>query len=153
NAALERFGLAQVARSESELAPDLQTALEHRPEPDGRFARRPSTASLILNGERRVQPLPAWRMRTARAITGLAAAIAVGGWMLTAGSSSQLVSHFVHRRPTPAVATTRPEVGVLVDVPTASIPAVADALALNGLRASFAFAQPPSTGEQGVIGV
>ena len=36
-------------------------ALEHRPEPDGSFARRPSTASLILVDERRARQLPRWR--------------------------------------------------------------------------------------------
>ena len=41
-------------------------ALVRRPEPDPSFARRPSTASLILSNERRVQPLPVWRVRTAR---------------------------------------------------------------------------------------
>ena len=44
NAALERFGLAQVARDANQLSPALQRALEHRPEPDSSFARRPSTA-------------------------------------------------------------------------------------------------------------
>ena len=36
----------------------LERALEHRPEPDESFARRPSTASLILANERYVRPLP-----------------------------------------------------------------------------------------------
>ena len=59
NRALVRFGLAQVARSESEIGPALEKALEQRPEPDGSFARRPSTASLILSDERRARQLPA----------------------------------------------------------------------------------------------
>ena len=50
NAALERFELAQVARHESELVPDDRRARwSSRPEPDGSFARRPSTASLIMS--------------------------------------------------------------------------------------------------------
>ena len=48
NAALVRFGLAQVARTEGDIGPALERALERRPEPDASFARRPSTASLIL---------------------------------------------------------------------------------------------------------
>jgi UDP-glucose 4-epimerase len=152
NAALVRFGLAQVARNEKELKPDLEKALELRPEPDGSFARRPSTASLILSDERRVRPLPAWRMRTARAVTSAAAALAVVAWMLTAGTSYQLVSHFVHMRPTTAVATLRPEVGVLVDAPNSQVPAIADALAMNGIRASFALERPPPSLELGELG-
>lgn len=153
NAALVRFGLAQVARNEKELKPDLEKALEYRPEPDGSFARRPSTASLILSDERRVQPLPAWRMRTARAVTSAAAALALVAWMLTAGTSYQLVSHFVHMRPTTAVQTLRPEVGVLVDAPNSQVPAIADALAMNGIRASFALERPPSSSEAGELGL
>src|ERR1035437_4174471 len=61
--ALERFGLAQVARSEEDIAPALGRALLHRPDPDPSFARRPSTASLIFSDERRVSQLPAWRLR------------------------------------------------------------------------------------------
>ena len=73
NAALERFKLAQVAHTEADLVPAITTALEQHPEPDPRFARRPSTASLILSDERRTVPLPRWRVRTVRAATGLAA--------------------------------------------------------------------------------
>jgi nucleoside-diphosphate-sugar epimerase/UDP-N-acetylglucosamine:LPS N-acetylglucosamine transferase len=137
NQALVRFGLAQVARDTTELGPALERALTVRPEPDGRFARRPSTASLILNDDRRVRPLPVWRMRTARAVAGTATALVLAGWTLTTGSSYSLVSHFVHMRPVTAVATNRPEVGVLVDAPPAEVPAVADYLALRGIRASF----------------
>src|SRR5205807_8589990 len=52
NRALVRFGLAQVARTEEDLGPALERALAERAEPDERFARQPSTASLILNNER-----------------------------------------------------------------------------------------------------
>src|SRR5438309_5141393 len=67
NAALERFRLAQVAHREEDLVPAIARALEQHPEPDPSFARRPSTASLILSDERRVVPLPKWRLRTVRA--------------------------------------------------------------------------------------
>src|SRR5436305_15341561 len=106
NAALQRFGLAQVARTQAEIGPALERALTHRPEPDGSFARRPSTASLILSDERRARQLPRWRLRTARAITASAAIIAVVAWTLTAGASYSLVSHFVHMRPMTNVDTT-----------------------------------------------
>jgi processive 1,2-diacylglycerol beta-glucosyltransferase len=142
NQALERFGLAQVARTVGDIGPALDRALEHRPEPNGSFARRPSTASLILSDERRSTPLPAWRVKTARASAGLLAALAVAGWTLTTGASYSLVSDFVHINPTTAVATARPEVGVLVDVPASQIPATADYLAEHGIRASFALGKP-----------
>jgi UDP-glucose 4-epimerase len=142
NQALLKFGLAQVAPKAADIGPALGRALEHRPEPDGRFARRPSTASLILSDERRARPLPVWRVRTARAITVLAAALVLASWTLTTGASYTLVSHFVHMRPVTAVTTARPEVGVLIDASPAEIPTIANDLAERGIRASFAIAKP-----------
>jgi len=142
NEALLRFGLAQVARTVDEIGPALDRALAERPEPNGSFARRPSTASLIMGNERRVVPLPAWRLRTSRAIVGTAAALLVASWTLTTGASYSLVSHFVHIRPVTAVATSRPEVGVLIDAPAGQIPTIANYLSERGIRASFALAQP-----------
>jgi UDP-glucose 4-epimerase len=145
NAALERFKLAQVARRERDLGPMIQHALEHRPEPDGSFARRPPTASLIFSDDRRARQLPIWRVRTARAATTLVATVALAGWTLTAGASFSLVSHFVHMRPVTAVATDYPEIGVLIDAPGAQIPAVAGMLSSYGIHASFTLGQasPP----------
>jgi UDP-glucose 4-epimerase len=143
NQALERFKLAQVAPKVSDIGPALEVALAHRPEPDGRFARRPSTASLILSDERRSTPLPVWRVRTARYVTGGAAALAIAGWTLTTGASYSLVSHFVHMKPVTTVATSRPEVGVLVDAPAGEIPTLVNYLAERGIRASFTLGQTP----------
>lgn len=152
NAALERFGLAQVARRERDIAPALGRALEHRPEPDGSFARRPSTASLILSDERRARQLPVWRVRTARAVTAAAVSVAIAAWTLTAGVSYKLVSHFVPMRPTTAVETSRPEVGVLVDAPSTELPLIASALGADGIHASFAINQAPSRSELTALG-
>jgi UDP-glucose 4-epimerase len=138
NAAMERFNLAQVARRRSDLEPAIARALEHRPEPDGSFARQPPTASLIMSDERRVRPVPAWRLRTARAATTLVAALAVAIWGLSTGTSYSLVSHFAHIRPVTAVATDRPEVGVIVDAPDGQIATLASDLRGYGIHASFA---------------
>jgi UDP-N-acetylglucosamine:LPS N-acetylglucosamine transferase len=139
--ALERFGLAQVARTREDIGPALVRALERRPEPDGSFARQPSTASLILVDERRARQLPAWRLRASRAFAGSTAVLVVAVWTLTAGVSYELASHFVHMRPVTGVATTRPEVGVLVDAPAAQVPALAGELAARGVHVSFAVSQ------------
>jgi hypothetical protein len=141
NQALVRFGLAQVARNVSDLGPALDRALEHRPEPDGSFARRPSTASLILSDERRMTPIPTWRVRTARWALAGAGAVAVASWTLTTGASYSLVSHFVHMRPVTAVETNRPEIGVLVDAPASEIPTIANYLSERGMRVSFTIGQ------------
>jgi UDP-glucose 4-epimerase len=147
NQALERFKLAQVAPKVSDIGPALEIALAHRPEPDGRFARRPSTASLILSDERRSTPLPVWRVRTARYLVGGTAALAIAGWTLTTGASYSLVSHFVHMKPVTTVATSRPEVGVLVDAPANEVPSLADYLSARGMRASFCLGRVPGTAQ------
>ena len=115
NHALERFGLAQVARKRQDLEPMLERALEHRPEPDESFARRPSTASLILANERYVRPLPTWRVRTTRAATATATAAVVGLWVFAAAFAYSIISEFAPIKPVTSVATTTHEVGVLVD--------------------------------------
>jgi UDP-glucose 4-epimerase len=150
NAALERFGLAQVARRRSDLQPMIEHALAHRPEPDGSFARQPPTASLIMSDERRVRPIPAWRLRTARAATTVVAAAAVAVWALSTGTSYSLVSHFAHIRPTTAIATDRPEVGLIIDAPRRQIQTLASALDSYGIHASFAVSNPGSRQISGI---
>ncbi len=143
NAALERFGLAQVARDLESLGPALERALAgERPEPDGAFARRPSTASLILADERRAEQLPTWRLRTVRAFSAALTAFVVAGWAMATGVSYSLVSHIAPMRPVTAVATGRSEVGVLVDAPPGEVQLVAGALAADGIHASFALNHP-----------
>jgi UDP-glucose 4-epimerase len=145
NAALERFKLAQVAHTEADLVPAISIALEQHPEPDPRFARRPSTASLILSDERRTAPLPRWRVRTVRAATGLTALLVAVAFALTTGVSYTVASHISHIRPVTVVSTDHPEVGVLIDAPASQVPAVAQTLSSYGLHASFAVGQPSGT--------
>jgi UDP-glucose 4-epimerase len=140
NSALERFKLAQVARRESDLEPAIARALEIEPKPDTSFARRPSTASLILSDERRARTRSVWRVRTAHAATTAAATLAVALWALTTGASYSLVAHFAHIRPVTTVETDQPEVGVLIDAPSAQVASVASQLARYGMHASFGLA-------------
>jgi UDP-glucose 4-epimerase len=144
NRALERFGLAQVARSETELVPALERALAHRPDPDPSFARRPSTASLILSDDRRATTLPAWRLRLVRGTITAASTVGIAAWTLTTGASYSLVSHIVHIRPVTSVQTSRPEVGVLVDARTAQVADLAPTLSREGMHVTFALARPSS---------
>jgi hypothetical protein len=144
NAALERFGLAQVARRYSEIRPALERALERRPQPDPSFARRPSTASLILTDERRARTLPRWRVRTARAATATATATVIALWALSTGAAYSLISHLTDLSPVTAVATTRPEIGLLVDAPNGNVQPLARVLAAHHIYVSFALTHPPS---------
>ncbi len=152
NGALERFKLAQVARREADLEPAINRALEIEHEPDTSFARRPSTASLILNDERRARLRPAWKVRTAHATTTAIAALALASWALTTHASYALVSHFAHIRPVTTVETDSPEVGVLIDAPANQVDPIATLLAGYGMHASFGLAQSSLPLDANVIG-
>jgi UDP-glucose 4-epimerase len=147
NKALKRFGLAQVARNERELAPALERALSHRPDPDPSFARRPSTASLMLSNERHARREPRWQRRAVRTVTASVAALGLAVFTLTTGLSYSLVSHLIHMRPVTWVSTTRPEVGLLVDAPARAIPTLAAVLRRDHIAASFGVSQTPTRAE------
>jgi UDP-glucose 4-epimerase len=66
NAAYERFGLAEVARSPHELESVLRHVTRERRSPDSSFASLPSVASRTLEVRPRVKPQPVWRVRTER---------------------------------------------------------------------------------------
>jgi len=69
NAAFERFGLAEVARSEHELASALRHLTRERRSPDSSFASLPSIASRVLTARPRIKPQPVWRVRAERVAT------------------------------------------------------------------------------------
>jgi UDP-glucose 4-epimerase len=69
NAAFERFGIAEVARSDHELESTLRHVTAERRSPDSSFASLPSIASRALTVRPRVRQEPIWRLRAARAVT------------------------------------------------------------------------------------
>jgi UDP-glucose 4-epimerase len=78
NAAFERFGLAEVARTEHELEGVLRHLSRERRPPDSSFASLPSIASRALSVRPRVRPQPVWRLRVERVATAVSvAAVAV----------------------------------------------------------------------------
>ena len=83
NAAFERFGLAEVARSEHELESVLRHLARERRPPDSSFASLPSIASRALSVRPRVRPQPVWRLRMGRVATAVSLA-AIAAVMLLA---------------------------------------------------------------------
>jgi hypothetical protein len=78
NAAFERFGLAEVARSEHELESMLRHLSRERRSPDSSFASLPSVASRVLSVRPRVRPQAVWRLRAGRAAAAVSlAAVAI----------------------------------------------------------------------------
>jgi UDP-N-acetylglucosamine:LPS N-acetylglucosamine transferase len=74
NAAFERFGLAEVARSEHELGSVLRHLSRERRPPDSSFASLPSIASRTLSIRPRVKQQPVWRLRMERVATAVSLA-------------------------------------------------------------------------------
>lgn len=75
NAAFERFGLAEVARSDHELESVLRHVTKERQSPDSSFASLPSIASRALSVRPQVRPQPVWRLRTERVVAAAALAV------------------------------------------------------------------------------
>jgi UDP-glucose 4-epimerase len=84
NEAFERFGLAEVARSEHELASVLRHLSRERRSPDS------SIASRALTGRPRVKPQPVWRLRAGRA----AAAVSLAAVSIALLVSISLAGHW-----------------------------------------------------------
>jgi len=88
NAAFERYGLAEVARSEHELESVLRHVTRERRAPDSSFASLPPISSRVLAARPRVRQQPIWKLRAERtaAAVGLTALttvmiIAVALWL------------------------------------------------------------------------
>ena len=82
NAAFERFGLAEVARSEHELESTLRHVTRERRSPDSSFASLPSIASRVLTARPRVRPQPVWRLRVERVVAAVSVAAVLVVMML-----------------------------------------------------------------------
>ena len=72
NAAFERFGLAEVARSGHELESILRHLTRERRPPDSSFASLPPISARVLEARRRVRQQPRWRVRAERTATAVA---------------------------------------------------------------------------------
>jgi UDP-N-acetylglucosamine:LPS N-acetylglucosamine transferase len=83
NAAFERFGLAEVARSDHELESVLRHVTKERQSPDSSFASLPSIASRALSVRPQVRLQPVWRLRTERVVAAAALAVVAVVLMLS----------------------------------------------------------------------
>jgi processive 1,2-diacylglycerol beta-glucosyltransferase len=101
--------------------------------------RRPAAAvDLVLDAPRRVHPIPVWRLRLVALATQLTLLLAVGTWMMSTDEVAALADKVLHVHPLTHVATTQPNVGVIVDVPLQGMVRVAGQLAARGIHVSFA---------------
>jgi UDP-glucose 4-epimerase len=145
NKAYQRFGLARVATSKGDLAAALREALAEHTEPDESFASLPSPATLAIEARPRVKPLRTARLRATRVATAGAAASFVAAFVLVTDYTYPIFARALGVSPMKSVETSRPDVGVLVDVPAGAAAHVARELDARGIHASFALDRTPTT--------
>jgi UDP-glucose 4-epimerase len=137
NRALERFGLATVARTRRSLTSAAASALERRSHPDSRFRTLPSSASFVLRTRTRVNPHPAFRLIAGRVAAAAAATVMFTIVLFATGSSYSLVASALDLGPLKTVSTDKPEVALIVDAPAQSTASVARQLAARHVHGSF----------------
>jgi processive 1,2-diacylglycerol beta-glucosyltransferase len=148
NRTMAALGLITLADTRAQLAHALRGHLADAP------ARRApllaggaDAATALLAMPVRVRPLPRWRVACGPFAVCLAAAAAVLVGLSTDDAYS-LAARPLDLRPTAHVATTQPDVALIVRAPQPAVPRLAHALAARGLHASFAVSRPLAPGVQ-----
>jgi processive 1,2-diacylglycerol beta-glucosyltransferase len=98
----------------------------------------PSAVDMVLEAPRRVRPIPLWRLRLVAFATWLGLLFGLGSWMMSTDEVSALADKLLHVHPLVHVATTQPDVGVIVHTPAGDVATVASELAAHGIHVSFA---------------
>jgi UDP-N-acetylglucosamine:LPS N-acetylglucosamine transferase len=98
----------------------------------------PAAVDVVLDPPRRVRPIPAWRLR-AVALAGQAALLlAVGSWIMSTDEVEALAAKVLRVQSLTHVATSSPDIGVIVQTPARDVAPVARELAAHGIHVSFA---------------
>ena len=142
--ALAALGLGEAACRRGDLVPALGRVLARRGPFLGSLASAPAAGSLVVAAVQRARPLPRWRLGLARVAVAGAATVLVGGWAFASDDPYQLVSRGLHLRPVTRIRTRQPEIALVIRAPAVLSTRIADRLRAAHVRASFAFARPPS---------
>jgi processive 1,2-diacylglycerol beta-glucosyltransferase len=106
--------------------------------PVARADEHPHAVDVVLKAPRRVNPIPLWRLRLAAFCAPLVAVLGVSMWTMSTDEVSALADAILHVHPLVHVATDKPDVSVIVRTPAGDVTRVAQALAAQGIHASFA---------------
>jgi len=98
----------------------------------------PTAVDAVLGVERRVRPIPIWRLGLATFATWMALLLAVGSWMASTDEVTAVWAKVLHVHELVHVSTAQHDVGVIVQAPAAQIPALASTLSSRGIHVSFA---------------
>ena len=98
----------------------------------------PAAVDVVLDAPRRVSPIPPWRLRTAALAGQLALLIGLGSWMMSTDEVTALAAKVLNVHELTHVQTSRPETGVILQVPASEITLVARELSTAGIHISLA---------------
>ena len=98
----------------------------------------PAAGDVVLDAPRRVRPIPAWRLRTIALAGQLALLIGLGSWMMSTDEVTALAAKVLNVHELTHVQTSRPEAGVILQVPARELTVVAAELSAAGIHVSLA---------------
>jgi processive 1,2-diacylglycerol beta-glucosyltransferase len=98
----------------------------------------PTAVDAVLGVERRVRPIPIWRLGLVTFATWIALLLAVGSWMASTDEVTAVWAKVLRVHELRHVSTDQPDVGVIVQAPAADIPALASKFAGEHIHVSFA---------------
>jgi processive 1,2-diacylglycerol beta-glucosyltransferase len=142
NRTMAALGLLTMADTKAELAAALRHHLIDAPvrrAPTGHATADPAAAVVELRP--RVRPLPRWRIAAGHASAAVASVVALLAGLSTDDAYS-LASRPLELRPITHVATSRPDVALVVRARPGIVAELATGLAARGVHASFAVSEP-----------
>ena len=153
NRTMAALGLLTLAETRAELAAALRSRLGDGPtQPAPAVEASADPAAAVVDVRARVRPLPRWRIAAGHAIAPAACIVAVMAGLSTDEAYS-LASRPLELRPTTHVATTRPDVALVVPAGRGDVVGLARTLALRGVHASFAVPYPLAPSSQRALAV
>jgi hypothetical protein len=98
----------------------------------------PAAVDLVLDAPRRVNPIPLWRLRMVAFVTQLVLLLGLSTWLMSTDEVTAFAGLFLGVHPLKRVATTQPDVGLVVQARAGEVVLIASDLRAQGIRASFA---------------
>jgi len=151
--AMAALDLVLLAKDTDELREHVQASfsssdeLAGEPHPGSSQSAQPAAVDLVLKATRRVRQIPVWRLRLAALGTWAGLLFVLGSWILSTDEVTTVAAKVLKVHPLVRVATSQPDVGVIVHTPARDVAPVASALAARGIHVSFADdAHAPSDG-------
>ncbi|HEV3094750.1 MAG TPA: glycosyltransferase [Solirubrobacteraceae bacterium] len=129
-----REGLVAVAGANTVAAPELAEP----PRPLEPLSIDPAAVDLVLDAPRRVNPIPLWRLRMVAFVTQLVLLLGLSTWLMSTDEVTAFAGLFLGVHPLKRVATTQPDVGLVVQARAGDVTLIASDLRAQGIRASFA---------------